>query len=427
MRLHPRSSLRVSSRAEFGFGRQLADLVSGSLALSGPLTAHRTYHLNHEKRHLALRPPQHKEPPVSRSLRMSLWIVALSIALVVLLVVSISSIRSTDGLATPPPSAKTTQIRPTEASDKPDDTTATVSTKTIRSASPATVYAGGLYVEPWGHAASAAKELESDGESDAAEAASIIAEEPVAIWLSSFYDDEQLVDLIDRNLKRAEKNGTTPVFVTYDIPNRDCGGESAGGAASDVDYLDWNQLVVDTIRGHRAVILVEPDSIGHISTCPEQAVDRTETLDSAVSAMYEAGIPAYLDGGNSTWVDAQTMSERLQASGISKARGFFTNVANYNTEEAERSYAEKLSDLLGGDVHYVVDVGRNGTGWRGTWCNGEGAGLGRSPRVAVNGSRIDAFLWVKTPGASDGRCTGGPAAGQWFASYAEDLVKNRAE
>jgi len=364
---------------------------------------------------------------VSKNMRASMWIVGLAIALVVLLVASMNSMQTVD--ETEPSSAKTTTgappIRAPQA--EREDTTATVSTSTIKTASPATVYAGGLYVEPWGHAASAAKELEAEGKSDSAEAASVIAEEPVAIWLSSFYDEEELVDLIERNITRAEKYGTTPVFVTYDIPNRDCGGESAGGAESDAEYLEWNQLVVDNIRGHRAVILVEPDSVGHISTCPEQAVDRTDTLRAAVAAMYDAGIPAYLDGGNSTWVDAQTMADRLKASGIDEARGFFTNVANYNTEDAERAYAEELADLVGGDVHYVIDVGRNGTGWRGTWCNGEGAGLGRSPRVAVNGNRIDAFLWVKTPGASDGRCTGGPAAGKWFPTYAEDLVSNRAE
>jgi endoglucanase len=364
---------------------------------------------------------------VSKNMRASMWIVGLAIALVVLLVASMNSMQTVD--ETEPSSAKTTTgappIRAPEA--EREDTTATVSTSTIKTASPATVYAGGLYVEPWGHAARAAKELEAEGKSDSAEAASVIAEEPVAIWLSSFYDEEELVDLIERNITRAEKYGTTPVFVTYDIPNRDCGGESAGGAESDAEYLEWNQLVVDNIRGHRAVILVEPDSVGHISTCPEQAVDRTDTLRAAVAAMYDAGIPAYLDGGNSTWVDAQTMADRLKASGIDEARGFFTNVANYNTEDAERAYAEELADLVGGDVHYVIDVGRNGTGWRGTWCNGEGAGLGRSPRVAVTGNRIDAFLWVKTPGASDGRCTGGPAAGKWFPTYAEDLVSNRAE
>jgi len=307
-----------------------------------------------------------------------------------------------------------------------EGSTATVTPATIRSASPSTVYRGGLYVETWGAAATAAKNLRAKGQTVEARAAETIAAQPIAIWLSSYYDDTQLKALINRNLVAAEKLGTTPVFVTYNIPNRDCGGHSAGGATSDAEYLRWNALVADTLKGHRAVVLVEPDSLGHLSTCPELATTREATLRSAVTTLSAAGIPSYLDGGNSNWVKAPVMAERLRASGVTKARGFFTNVANYRTEAQERKYAEELSVLAGPDVHYVVDIGRNGQGWKGTWCNAPGSGLGRTPRVAVNGNRIDAFLWVKTPGASDGPCNGGPAAGKWFGSYAVDLVRLRA-
>ena len=31
---------------------------------------------------------------------------------------------------------------------------------------------------------------------------------------------------------------------------------------------------------------------------------------------------------------------------------------------------------------------------------------------------VDAFLWIKTPGESDGTCSGGPAAGKWWGEYA---------
>lgn len=307
------------------------------------------------------------------------------------------------------------------------EATATVTTATIRSASPATVYRGGLYVEPWGAAASAAEELAEDGTGEQRAAAQAIAQESVAIWLSSFYDDDELLALIDRNVVASRKAGTTPVFVTYDIPHRDCGGKSAGGTDDAEEYLRRNQLVADALQGQRATVLVEPDSLGQLATCPEQTRGRTATLSAAVTQFYRAGIPAYLDGGNSSWIDGDVMTKRLRASGIDKARGFFTNVANYQTEADERAYAEELAESLGDDVHYVVDIGRNGTGWRGTWCNGRGAGLGRTPRVAQDGQRIDAFLWVKTPGASDGRCTGGPRAGAWFADYAVDLVENRRE
>jgi len=304
-------------------------------------------------------------------------------------------------------------------------TTATVTPKTIRSATPGTVYKGGLYVETWGAAATAAKSLRAKGQVAEARAAETIAAQSVAIWLSSYYSDTELVALINRNLVAAERLGTTPVFVTYNIPNRDCGGHSAGGAGSDAEYLRWNALVASTLKGHRAVVLVEPDSLGHLSTCPELAPTREATLKSAVATLSAVGIPSYLDGGNSNWVKAPVMAQRLRAAGVNQARGFFTNVANYRSEPQERKYAEELSALSGPDVHYVVDIGRNGQGWKGTWCNAPGAGLGRTPRVALNGNRIDAFLWVKTPGASDGPCNGGPGAGKWFASYAVSLVTLR--
>lgn len=303
--------------------------------------------------------------------------------------------------------------------------TATVTTGTIRSASPGEVFEGGLFTEPWSGAATAEKALRARNETEAADAAAVIAKYPVAVWLSSFYDRGELVELIERDLAAAERMNQTPVFVTYDIPFRDCGGKSAGGAADADEYLDWNQLIADTLQGHRAVVLVEPDSLGQLSLCPSETADRTETIRSAVNAFYHAGIPTYLDGGNSSWISADTMAKRLQAAGVDRARGFFTNVANYQRDEDERRYAENLSDLLGGQVHYVIDTGRNGQGWRGTWCNGRGAGLGRPPEIAYDSERLDAFLWVKTPGASDGRCTDGPGPGKWFASYAVDLVKNR--
>ncbi|MER5876786.1 glycoside hydrolase family 6 protein [Streptomyces sp. NPDC001910] len=31
---------------------------------------------------------------------------------------------------------------------------------------------------------------------------------------------------------------------------------------------------------------------------------------------------------------------------------------------------------------------------------------------------LDAYLWIKRPGESDGECEGGPAAGQWWPEYA---------
>jgi endoglucanase len=38
---------------------------------------------------------------------------------------------------------------------------------------------------------------------------------------------------------------------------------------------------------------------------------------------------------------------------------------------------------------------------------------------------VDAYLWVKQPGASDGTCrAGAPPAGHWWPEYALQLVRN---
>jgi endoglucanase len=50
------------------------------------------------------------------------------------------------------------------------------------------------------------------------------------------------------------------VFVSYAIPDRDCGGYSAGGCP-DVAHLTWNRTIADSLRGHPAIVLIEPDSI----------------------------------------------------------------------------------------------------------------------------------------------------------------------
>ncbi|WP_431219795.1 glycoside hydrolase family 6 protein [Leifsonia xyli] len=107
------------------------------------------------------------------------------------------------------------------------------------------------------------------------------------------------------------------------------------------------------------------------------------------------------------------------------AHGFFTNVSNFDTTSRERDYAGRLSSKVGWK-HYVIDVSRNANGWTGTWCNPPGAKLGEDPKVTEGTEgKLDALLWVKHPGVSDGTCNGGPAAGVWWQAGAEALVDGR--
>jgi hypothetical protein len=86
------------------------------------------------------------------------------------------------------------------------------------------------------------------------------------------------------------------------------------------------------------------------------------------------------------------------------------------------AYGRELSAQTGGG-HFVVDTARNGAGAPpgGAWCNPPGRRLGERPRHVAD-PVLDAFLWLKRPGESDGLCNGGPAAGQWWAEYALGLT-----
>ncbi|MBI3888987.1 glycoside hydrolase family 6 protein, partial [Candidatus Saccharibacteria bacterium] len=52
--------------------------------------------------------------------------------------------------------------------------------------------------------------------------------------------------------------------------------------------------------------------------------------------------------------------------------------------------------------------------------------LGANPTLVTGISLVDAYLWIKTPGDSDGACgNDAPAAGQWWQPYADMLYANR--
>ncbi|MCU1418567.1 MAG: hypothetical protein JWP32_2741, partial [Schumannella sp.] len=70
------------------------------------------------------------------------------------------------------------------------------------------------------------------------------------------------------------------------------------------------------------------------------------------------------------------------------------------------------------------------------WCNPPDRGLGVAPTTTTGDPYVDAFLWIKVPGESDGGCyrgTGGPqdperhmvdpAAGVWFPQQAAELIR----
>jgi len=152
------------------------------------------------------------------------------------------------------------------------------------------------------------------------------------------------------------------------------------------------------------------------------------------------------------------------------------------TPEYVATVTAQIQGMMGNAVAslpFVIDTSRNGKGTLnvsqysaepynqpdnvvsalkvGNWCNPPGAGLGPRPDASTGVALLDAYLWLKIPGQSDGSCdiAGGarawdyaqynpwglsgddaqrhfdplwgrvdPAAGAWFAAQALELAKN---
>jgi endoglucanase len=115
-------------------------------------------------------------------------------------------------------------------------------------------------------------------------------------------------------------------------------------------------------------------------------------------------------------------------SGVDRANGFALNVANFQTPRASIAYGRSISRGLGGG-HFVIDTSRNGNGPPSgsgvdRWCKSPGRALGEPPTTSTADRLVDALLWVKYPGESDGSCyRGHPPAGAWWPAYALALAR----
>lgn len=248
---------------------------------------------------------------------------------------------------------------------------------------------------------------------------------PTAYWM-----DHISTPAVDaKYIASAQAAGTMPILALYGIPNRDCGSYAAGGFGSAGAYRAWIDGVAAAIGTGPAAVILEPDALAMIDCLsPGQQQERLELIGYAVDTLTRNPATAvYVDAGHSRWVPADVMAGRLNQVGVQKARGFSLNTANFFTTEESMGYGQAISGMTNG-AHYVIDTSRNGAGpVEGDdlyWCNPSGRALGVAPTTATGNPTVDAFLWVKRPGESDGSCRGAPSAGTFVSQYAIDLARN---
>ncbi|KAF4579587.1 Beta-glucosidase cel3A [Pleurotus pulmonarius] len=320
----------------------------------------------------------------------------------------------------------------------------------------------------------------------AAKAASV-ANIPTFIWFDVVAKVPTLGTYLADALSIQQSTGRNQLvqIVVYDLPDRDCAALASNGEFSIANnglanYKNYVDQIVAQIAQYpqvRVVAVVEPDSLANMVTnlnvakCAGAQAAYTEGVTYALQQLNTVGVYSYVDAGHAGWLGwpanlgpaAQLFANLYTNAGSpSFFRGLATNVANYNLLNApspdpvtspnanydEIHYINALAPELssrGFPAHFIVDQGRSAVqGIRdqwGDWCNVNNAGFGTRPTTSTGSSLIDAIVWVKPGGESDGtsdttavRYDGhcglasakkpAPEAGTWFQAYFEMLVAN---
>jgi cellulose 1,4-beta-cellobiosidase len=254
-------------------------------------------------------------------------------------------------------------------------------------------------------------------------------------------------------------------IVIYNLPNRDCAAFASNGELRlEEDGMNkYKKEYVNVIAeimsdssydSLRIVTVIEPDSLPNLVTnleiyenCAIAEEAYREGVAYSISTLAELdNVYIYLDIGHSAWLGwdhtetaAQLYSDVLQqAGGAHKVRGFASNVAGYSSlREHFDPYTDPNAnmDLIEGfyqwnrmldeeryvaefgsyfpDHGFLIDTARNGWAYvdaelpidqrthRGNWCNISDAGIGERPQANPS-SQVDAYVWIKPPGESDG-------------------------
>jgi endoglucanase len=224
--------------------------------------------------------------------------------------------------------------------------------------------------------------------------------------------------------------GTIPIISTYFLH------ATLGGCPTPADVVADDPLfearvnaMTHAIDRRPAVMLLEIDGLGS-SRC----VRRMGSLSAwEADLRYEinavAALPhtvVYVEGGYSDSNSVRYTARVLNAIGVGRIRGFFTNDTHEAWTIKEVRWATKIARRTHG-AHFIVDTADNGRGpllnrvkvGNGIedLCNPPKRGLGPRDSTDTGYRYADAWMWTHPPGNSSG-CGGGPPGGVFWPTRA---------
>ncbi|RPA90413.1 cellulase [Choiromyces venosus 120613-1] len=216
--------------------------------------------------------------------------------------------------------------------------------------------------------------------------------------------------------------GSTIGLVVSDLPHRDCAALASNGELSIADgglarykteYIDAYRTELLEYPNVNVVLVIEPDSLPNLVTnigvakCAGAAGVYKEATQYALRQLNLPNVAMYMDAGHGGWLgwDAnllpgtQIFIDTYKAAGSpSRVRALAINVANYNSVNGPAEFPSDLCSIDGFPAHFTQGLRAE---W-GDWCNVLGASFGTRPTTTTGSDLIDAFVWIKPGGESDG-------------------------
>lgn len=229
----------------------------------------------------------------------------------------------------------------------------------------------------------------------------------------------------------AADRGTIPILNTYFLH------ATLGGSPTPAQMAAYGPLfrarvdaMAQAIGRRPVVLLLEVDGIGStrgvakMGSLPQWEADLRYEIN-AVAALPHTVV--YVEGGYSDSNPVGYTTRVLNAIGVNKIRGFFTNDTHEAWTINEVRWATRIARRTHG-AHFIVDTADNGRGpllnrvkagfGVEDLCNPPKRGLGPVDTTDTGYAYADAWMWTHPPGNSSG-CGGGPPGGVFWPTRAE--------
>jgi endoglucanase len=229
--------------------------------------------------------------------------------------------------------------------------------------------------------------------------------------------------------------GSIMAFNTYFLHPKlgGCANASQVNAYMPTFKRQINEMAA-AIGRRPALILAEIDALGS-SACiarhgglPAWEAALKYEVDTLEALPHTA---VYVEGGYSDSNSVGYTAKALNAIGVDKIQGFFTNDTHNQWTINEVRWATKVARRTHG-AHFIVNTSTNGQGPKlnphpttqgvEDLCNPPGRGLGPKFDTSTGFPDADAFMWTHPPGNASG-CGGGPPGGVFWTPYAIGLAQ----